>query len=82
MQNDICTLQEQFGFLTLSTLLFSVGVASVSIRHYKHKIQTIYDLHETLCESLAAEMSVKMSSLDFSPKLNWVKYKLDVLGFV
>ncbi len=24
----------------------------------------------------------KTSSLDFSPKLNWVKYKLDISGFV
>lgn len=56
----------------LSTSLFSVDV---SIRHYKHTGQTVYDLCGTLCESLAVR-------LDFSPKPNWVKYKLGISGFV
>lgn len=82
MQNDACTLQEQLGFSHAFHIIVLCWCCQCLYKTLQTKVQTVYDLYETLCESLAAEMSVKTSSLDFSPKLNGVKYKLDVSGFV
>ncbi len=81
---DTCTLQEQLGFSHAfhNIVLCWCCQCPYKTLHAYCKYRLFMICMKRCVKVWQLKCQSKMSSLDFSPKLNWVKYKLDVSGFV